>query len=129
MTNDCVKRGAPHLGSEQALAPVRREAELQNVPNIMPVCTANIHRQKNGGLERTYSTSAVDGNCDEHPKKSIRRRLGAHLLPQIFQDTIEVMYRLNNRVIHGSFEEKQMSSSGYILEIPNPLWTTIGVPL
>ena len=31
------------LGSEQALA-----------PNITPVCAANIHRQKNGGLERTY---------------------------------------------------------------------------
>ena len=30
------------------------EAELQNVPNITPVCAANIHRQKNGGLERTY---------------------------------------------------------------------------
>jgi hypothetical protein len=29
------------------------EAELQNVPNIVPVCAANIHRQKNGGLERT----------------------------------------------------------------------------
>jgi hypothetical protein len=29
------------------------EAELQNVPNIAPVCAANIHRQKNGGLERT----------------------------------------------------------------------------
>jgi hypothetical protein len=29
------------------------EAELQNMPNITPVCAANIHRQKNGGLERT----------------------------------------------------------------------------
>ena len=28
------------------------EAELQNVPNIAPVCAANIHRQMNGGLER-----------------------------------------------------------------------------
>jgi hypothetical protein len=25
-----------------------------NVPNIAPVCAANIHRQKNGGSERTY---------------------------------------------------------------------------
>lgn len=31
------------------------EAELQNPPNIAPVCAANIHRQKNGGLERTYN--------------------------------------------------------------------------
>jgi hypothetical protein len=29
------------------------EAELQKMPNITPVCAANIHRQKNGGLERT----------------------------------------------------------------------------
>ena len=29
------------------------EAELQKKPNITPVCAANIHRQKNGGLERT----------------------------------------------------------------------------
>ena len=29
------------------------EAELQKEPNITPVCAANIHRQKNGGLERT----------------------------------------------------------------------------
>ena len=33
------------------------EAELQNMPNITPVCTANIHRQKNSGLERTYHYS------------------------------------------------------------------------
>jgi hypothetical protein len=33
------------------------EAELQKEPNITPVCTANIHRQKNGGLERTYQFS------------------------------------------------------------------------
>ena len=53
------------LGSEQALAPVREpdtfaaEAELQNVPNIAPVCAANIHWQKNGSLERTYSSTAT----------------------------------------------------------------------
>ena len=43
--------------SFRALAPVREPgtfasvAELQNVPNITPVCAANILRQKNGGLE------------------------------------------------------------------------------
>ena len=55
----CIKNDRLDLGSEQALAPVREpdtfegEAELQKKPNITPVCAANIHRQKNGGLERT----------------------------------------------------------------------------
>ena len=30
------------------------EAELKKKPNITPVCAANIHQQKNSGLERTY---------------------------------------------------------------------------
>ena len=42
------------------------EAELQNVPNIAPVCTANIHRQKNGSLEQTYMF--VETACHVRPK-------------------------------------------------------------
>ena len=46
------------------------EAELQNPPNIAPVCMANIHRQKNGSLEQTYCSvrSAGPSQCENtHP--------------------------------------------------------------
>ena len=48
------------LGSEQALAPVREpdtfegEAEHEKITIKGSICAANIHRQEEGGLFRTY---------------------------------------------------------------------------
>ena len=58
----CNLLGSEQLSAQQALAPVRvtgHFAPKSAKPNITPVCAANIHRQKNGGLERTMQFTAL----------------------------------------------------------------------